>query len=423
MIAAAKKQYVLNSHTHKITKIRKGKKAGKFKTYVGNRKEVIRSTESDLIDYLYEYYQSINVKNLPFGSVLDSMLCEIVNEDNRSQHTADTYRNDIRKIFPQSFIDKPINSITESEIKSIIVQQTKDHAPKPERLRKAIQLINRVFAYGVSNQVCVYNPAQYINAKKYLSNCNTKRKQAEEKEFSESELIRIEKDMMKTPTNPRALMALLAKETGMRAAEICALKWEDIEEDYIHIHRQQLIDYSAKPQKIYEVQYTKDEREHPHDGRLYPISAEIQKVLDLANSLKGTSDYVFHDGDSWVHKNGYERFLRRRCKSLGITTTNNHAFRIAINNRFIQRGLSADERALLLGHSVEVNERFYSKCDRRRLESISAKLMKTESSQELNPGCIHSTFPRRLERPTPCLGGKCSIQLSYGNTYDHSSIG
>ena len=38
-------------------------------------------------------------------------------------------------------------------------------------------------------------------------------------------------------------------------------------------------------------------------------------------------------------------------------------------------GLSADERALLLGHSVEVNERYYSKYDNRRLTSISAKLM------------------------------------------------
>ena len=58
----------------------------------------------------------------------------------------------------------------------------------------------------------------------------------------------------------------------------------------------------------------------------------------------------------------------------GITTTNNHAFRISLNNKFIQLGLSADERSLLLGHSVEVNERHYSKIDSRRLNIISEKL-------------------------------------------------
>lgn len=125
---------------------------------------------------------------------------------------------------------------------------------------------------------------------------------------------------------------------------------------------------------FYEVQYTKDEREHPHDGRRFPITPEIREVLDLAKQLKGSSKYIFHDTDSWVLKDGYSRFLRRRCISLGITTTNNHAFRIALNNKLIRLGLSADERALILGHSVEVNERFYSKYDSRRLNAISAKL-------------------------------------------------
>lgn len=28
---------------------------------------------------------------------------------------------------------------------------------------------------------------------------------------------------------------------------------------------------------------------------------------------------------------------------------------------------------------------------------------------------LNMVFPRRFERPTPALGGRCSIQLSYGN--------
>ena len=33
---------------------------------------------------------------------------------------------------------------------------------------------------------------------------------------------------------------LLSIETGMRAAELPALKWSDVHDDYIHIHAQQL---------------------------------------------------------------------------------------------------------------------------------------------------------------------------------------
>ena len=33
---------------------------------------------------------------------------------------------------------------------------------------------------------------------------------------------------------------LFAIETGMRAAELPALRWDDVHDDYIHIHAQQL---------------------------------------------------------------------------------------------------------------------------------------------------------------------------------------
>lgn len=376
MMAIVKKDYVKKTHPYAITTIAKGKKAGKFKTYVGNpRKEVIRNTETELIEFLYNYYFVLNEKLNTFGSVLDAMLSELINDNNRSLHTVASYKSDLKIIFTEAFFQRPITEISESELKSTIVNQTKALHPKPERLRKAIQSLNRVFIYAICNHICTCNPAQYIDAKKYLSNCDTSKKKAEEKEFSENQLTAIAEDMMKTSENPRALMALLALETGMRRDELCALRWEDVENEYIHIHRQQLTDPSASPKRAYEVLYTKDEREHPHDGRYFPITAKIQNILDLAKKLKGKSEYIFHDGDSWILKDGYTHFLTRRCKALGISTTNNHAFRISLNNRLIQEGYSPDDRALLLGHSVEVNERYYSKSDRRRLERIKEKMV------------------------------------------------
>lgn len=375
MIVAARKQYVEKMHPYAITRIASGNKMGKYKTYIGKpRKEVVRNTEEQLIKYLCDYYMNIEANNNTFGSILRSMLEDLVKENNRSLMTIATYKNDLENILPKEFFKRPINNITEKELKTIIVNQTKNLHPKADRLRKAIQLINRVFTYAIRKHVCQVNPAQYIDPDYYVSNCNNTRKKPEEKEFSDYELEKIKFDMLRTPDNPRALMVLLSKETGMRRSELCSLRWVDIEDKYIHIHRQQLKDISTIPNTLYEVQYTKDEREHPHDGRRFPLTPDIEKVLDLAKRLKGQSEYVFHDGDSWVLKDGYSRFLSRRCTALGITTTNNHAFRIALNNKLIRLGLGADERALILGHSVEVNERHYSNTDSRRLDAISGKL-------------------------------------------------
>ena len=77
--------------------------------------------------------------------------------------------------------------------------------------------------------------------------------------------------------------------------------------------------------------------------------------------------------------------LRRLCERMGYNIINNHAFRMSLNsNVFIPLGLPVTQRAYLLGHSVETNERFYSH-------------MKTESLVDLkdllNSSCQTNAAP------------------------------
>ena len=130
-----------------------------------------------------------------------------------------------------------------------------------------------------------------------------------------------------------------------------------------------------------EVPYTKDERLHPHNGRYIPLTEKAKKVLELANKIEGESEYVFHDkGKSeMVTTDSYNLNLRKRCQRLGCGCTNNHAFRMAFNSRLLELGLSAAERALILGHEVQTNEAHYSLVDNRTLEDIKSKLTKREA--------------------------------------------
>ena len=108
---------------------------------------------------------------------------------------------------------------------------------------------------------------------------------------------------------------------------------------------------------------------------LLPISDECRKVLDIALALPGESEYVFHHPDgSQVQKDCYGRYLSRVCKRLGISTTHNHAFRVAFNAKLIAAGVDGNERCLVLGHSMQTNERHYSFGDKRRIEDVKNKL-------------------------------------------------
>ena len=109
------------------------------------------------------------------------------------------------------------------------------------------------------------------------------------------------------------------------------------------------------------------------------------------------SDYVFcnFDGD-WVKKDAYITFLRRMLKSMGFKVTNNHAFRKSLNsNILIPRGIPAPERAALLGHSIDTNNRHYSKPRKGYTENLRDILSQdsdvvTMSHQQIIP------FPQKI---------------------------
>ncbi|MBQ6430890.1 MAG: tyrosine-type recombinase/integrase [Oscillospiraceae bacterium] len=379
MITKAKEKFVASHHSYVITQMHsKSKyKDGYYKTYVcenGKRKEVVRKTKAELIDYLFDLYKTIENSTRSVESTFELLMARKEEELNRSSSTI----RDDRRYF--SYLDKdlqakPLAEVTDSDLRRWLVKDYLPKKPKEAALKKMLQLLKQIFDYGMRKGFCIRNPAQFILFDDYAKDCDLKKKQSEERKFSQAELDRLRQDALKTCKNPRSLMRLFAMVTGLRVGELSAFLWSDVNDNYIHIHRQQVIDTSDVHQVFRDVEYTKDERKHPHGGRVIPRTKEIDEVLALAKQLPGTPTYVFHDkAGKPIKKDSYLQNLRRACRRLGITTTNNHAFRIAFNSELIEKELSPADRAMILGHAVETNEHYYSVSDRRRLEEISRKM-------------------------------------------------
>lgn len=108
---------------------------------------------------------------------------------------------------------------------------------------------------------------------------------------------------------------------------------------------------------------------------LIPITARCREAIELALQMPGESQYLFHHPDGGqILKDSYEYYLRRVCRRLNIKVSNNHAFRVAFNARFIEAGVDGNDRCLVLGHSMQTNERYYSFSDKRRANNVKEKL-------------------------------------------------
>lgn len=112
------------------------------------------------------------------------------------------------------------------------------------------------------------------------------------------------------------------------------------------------------------------------------MTRECEEAVNLTLNLPGKSEYLFHNADgSPIAKDSYNRYLARVCSRLGITTTNNHAFRLAFNTRMIDLGFSSAERALILGHAVQTNETHYSVSDKRRLDHLKESIVNSRETR------------------------------------------
>ena len=387
MVSKAKRNFVNSRHRLKIFQMHSANKYkdGNWKTYIyadGKRKEVIRKTEEELYATLFDFYSALEDKPKTFAEAVELFMQRKENELNRSNNTTLDYRRYYAYV-SDGIQHKALNDITEPDLRSWLQNEYMPTKPIESALRKMLQHLKALFRYGMSQKLCTSNPAEYIEVEDYLKDCNLNKKQDEQRAFSDAELSLIQADAIKTPTDSRALMTLMAKETGMRAGELPVLHKNDIQDGFIHVHRQQIRSRKNGYQEFYEVPYTKDERKHPHAGRYVPITDSVAEILELAERLPGCSEYIFHDKKGMpISKDSYEQNLRRRCQRLGIETTNNHAFRLALNSKYIEMGLSSADRALILGHTVETNERNYSVSDNRRRYEIRNRICKEMNNEK-----------------------------------------
>ena len=380
LITIAKKRFVLEHHHKAISQMTNatGYKKDKWKTYLtvnGKRKEVLRNTEEELYAALYEHYLELEKKPKTMKEVFEEMKDYKLNALARSQKTVDEDNRRFGKI-STLLREKSLSEVTDQDIRNWLVKNFLTTKPTPSSLRKQLQLFSQIFDFGIRNKYCFDNPTRYISVNDYIHRCDTSQKRDEEREFSEEEIQQIRTNCLKEAKNPHALMTLLSIETGMRAGELAALQKSDDLGEYLHVHRQQIKGKNSDGHQIfYDVGYTKDERFHPHDGRLIPITPECRKVLDMAKALPGDSEYIFHNKKgSPIQRDSYIQNLGRRCKRLKIDCTHNHGFRVAFNSRLIGLGFSSADRALILGHEVQTNEAHYSVTDKRHLADLHKKL-------------------------------------------------
>ena len=280
------------------------------------------------------------------------------------ENTIEKYDSDKRRFFDgNEFADKEIQSITLYDVELFFYQNIKKYQLQSEAFRKLYGYVFNTFCIAGQKNLISSNPLQFTKAKKYYPNCFSKSKPPEKKVVSESDMhslqCRFQKDHEKKPDYIPTYAIEFASLTGMRVGEIAALRWDHIFDDYIFVEFSEK--YNNKRTK-YWIDAPKNKK-----TRTFPMTPEIRKLLDKVKAVEQEYGYycewVFANENGRIHAPMISSCSKNKCRQTGVNEDGEQGtriFRRTLNSKLRCKGMSAIEAASMLGHSPQVNDKYYS---------------------------------------------------------------
>jgi len=325
------------------------------------RKMIKRGSEKEIEDVVIKYYKTIQEREIPktfrdiywnWRSVQDKLV---------SLNSVSKYNTDYKRYFENTeFSDKRIENITEEDIKVFIVGKVQSLKLCKKACKTLFGYIKNTINSARINKVISDSPMEFLEAKQFYKYCTESSTPRESKLISNSDFKLLYQkfldDYQRHPEYIPTYAVHFASLTGIRVGEIAALSWECVTDKYIIINKSEKYDRITKEYRIDTTKNGKD--------RIFPVTEDIKSLLGMVKRVEIQNGYicewVFANASGRIHAPVISACAKNKCLQLGIDVKGIHSYRKTINSKMRCDGVSATVAASLLGHSAEVNERYYT---------------------------------------------------------------
>lgn len=250
-----------------------------------------------------------------------------------------------------------LGNITSIDVQGLINE--KSRTLSYSSLKKIYELLNGCFEYAVICREMDFNPVRAVQMPK-KENLNKKEKQMGV--FSKEELTRIENVAAITYQSGEVRYRhtwffLLLANTGLRAGEAIALRWDNIDLDKGFIHVKQnasVVKCRDGKENKYQVVITTVKTKT--GNRIVPCNEKALQALralqDYQKSHHIHSDYVdCNDKGELLSQQTLPKILKAILKAADVPYRSVHSFRHTFATNLIQAGVDVKVVSQLLGHS------------------------------------------------------------------------
>lgn len=358
---------------------------GRWKTTIpdetkpNGRRLIAKSTEEKLKKFLINFYAQIEDEEYiqkydPKSATLEMIFYDWIkvkeNHTNSSSYIRRIY-NDWNKFYAeQEIASVPVASLSYLYLDNWLHKAIKEHQMTKKQYYNMSVIIRQCLEYCCEKEIGLLeeNPMDRIKISNKMF-LKKKKPSRETQVYLQNEQKLIAEECMKRfnsrPWCTTPLAVLLNFQLGLRIGELVALKWSDIDNDYIHIQRQEVRDYYLEEdeEKIkvvdngYKIaEYVKSDA---GDRQVYlnSVAKEILQMIKKVNFQKGYFDdnYIFIKSRHKTRSTSrvVSKYIEDLCISIGINVKSNHKIRKTYISSLFDQGLNIDTIRGQAGHEDE----------------------------------------------------------------------
>lgn len=311
----------------------------------------------------------------------------------KSYHTNSTnYIKRIDSEWKKHYRDDPISKMPFRELTKVFLddwchKKIKEYEMTKTSFYNMSMILRQALEFAEDNCYIASNPMRKIkiNTKLFV---RSRKKEDKTQVFMVDEQPLLEKacweKFKKNPKITTPLAILLAFKLGVRFGELAALRESDIQDNYIYISRQEVIDYTLNisDDKVgfsyngaKTVEYTKS---FAGLREIY-LTVEAREIIDLileSNRTYGNKkeDFLFVFGNRKMLANTMEKRLYDYCDAAGISKKSSHKIRKTFISELIDNNININTIRKIVGHEHETTT-YGSYCfDRKRNKEVEMML-------------------------------------------------
>lgn len=360
-----KEEFVSQSHTYQIWQGTNGR----WYTYLPDetrpkgRRQIAKSSRDRIIDTVYSFY---NEKETQATMTLEKLYPIWLRY--KSLHVAST--GSIRRIdddWKKYYLNDPMIKLPLTELNFLMLDEWAHTLVKKKSMTKTCYfnmslIIRQALLYAVELKLISTSPFANVKIEtKLFSKSQKKPDSTQVFQGTEKDLIISEAmEDYKEKCSLAALAIAFAFQTGVRLGELVALRFSDIEGNYLHVQRM-------------EVKY----QEQSNNGKWYPAKRIIvdhaktdagnRKIYLTTNALgiislakktieeEGFSDenFIFQDQKGRISSRAVDSRIRKYCKHISINAKSTHKIRKTYISTLIDFGLNINLIRGQVGHEDE----------------------------------------------------------------------